>query len=65
MCPEEPGRGGFHFADRQASCGTYWQSEFLQLLWQIGGLAFLLYGGSPQSKGKAAGATPDEDRAYS
>jgi hypothetical protein len=27
-----------------------WQSEFLQLLWQIGGLAFLLYLGSPQSK---------------
>jgi hypothetical protein len=27
-----------------------WQSEFLQLLWQVGGLAFLLYMGSPQSK---------------
>ncbi|KGM35762.1 hypothetical protein P409_02635 [Inquilinus limosus MP06] len=27
-----------------------WQSEFLQLIWQIGGLAFLLYIGSPQSK---------------
>ena len=27
-----------------------WQSEFLQLLWQIGGLAFLLCVGSPQSK---------------
>ena len=27
-----------------------WQSEFLQLLWQIGGLAVLLYVGSPQSK---------------
>lgn len=27
-----------------------WQSEFLQLIWQIGGLAFLLYVGSPQSK---------------
>ena len=26
-----------------------WQSEFLQLLWQVGGLAFLLYVGSPQS----------------
>jgi hypothetical protein len=26
------------------------QSEFLQLLWQVGGLAFLLYVGSPQSK---------------
>jgi lysylphosphatidylglycerol synthetase-like protein (DUF2156 family) len=27
-----------------------WQSEFLQLLWQVGGLAWLLYVGSPQSK---------------
>ena len=27
-----------------------WQSEFLQLLWQVGGMAFLLYVGSPQSK---------------
>ena len=26
------------------------QSEFLQLLWQVGGLAFLLFVGSPQSK---------------
>jgi hypothetical protein len=27
-----------------------WQSEFLQLVWQVAGLAFLLYVGSPQSK---------------
>lgn len=27
-----------------------WQSEFLQLLWQVGGLAMFLYVGSPQSK---------------
>ena len=27
-----------------------WQSEFLQLLWQVGGLALFLYAGSPQSK---------------
>ena len=27
-----------------------WQSEFLQLLWQVGGLAYLLYVGSPQSR---------------
>ena len=27
-----------------------WQSEFLQLLWQVGGLAFLLFLGSPASK---------------
>jgi hypothetical protein len=27
-----------------------WQSEFLQLIWQVAGLAVLLYIGSPQSK---------------
>lgn len=27
-----------------------WQSEFLQLIWQVAGLAFLLHMGSPQSK---------------
>lgn len=27
-----------------------WQSEFLQPLWQVGGLALLLHVGSPQSK---------------
>ena len=27
-----------------------WQSEFLQLIWQVAGLAFLWYLGSPQSK---------------
>lgn len=28
-----------------------WQSEFLQLAWQVAGLALLYYAGSPQSKG--------------
>jgi hypothetical protein len=27
-----------------------WQSEFLQLIWQVAGLAYLLYVGSLQSK---------------
>jgi Domain of unknown function (DUF6766) len=27
-----------------------WQSEFLQLIWQVAGLALLLYVGSPKSK---------------
>jgi UV DNA damage repair endonuclease len=27
-----------------------WQSEFLQLIWQVAGLAFPLYISSPQSK---------------
>ena len=26
-----------------------WQSEFLQLIWQVAGLSFLWYIGSPQS----------------
>jgi len=28
-----------------------WQSEFLQLIWQVVGLAYLYYAGSPQSRG--------------
>lgn len=28
-----------------------WQSEFLQLVWQVVGLAILYYAGSPQSRG--------------
>jgi Domain of unknown function (DUF6766) len=27
-----------------------WQSEFLQLAWQVAGLAFFFFAGSPQSK---------------
>lgn len=27
-----------------------WQSEFLQLIWQVAGLSFLFFIGSPQSK---------------
>ncbi len=27
-----------------------WQSEFLQLIWQVAGLAYFLYVGSPSSK---------------
>jgi hypothetical protein len=27
-----------------------WQSEFLQLMWQVAGLSLLRYVGSPQSK---------------
>lgn len=27
-----------------------WQSEFLQLIWQVAGLAYLFHLGSPQSK---------------
>lgn len=42
------------FADYAVEMGRdtleNWQSEFLQLLWQVCGLAFLLFVGSPQSK---------------
>ena len=36
----------------EASRDTFenWQSEFLQLLWQVVGLAYFLYVGSPASK---------------
>ena len=36
----------------EASRDTFenWQSEFLQLLWQVVGLAYFLYAGSPSSK---------------
>lgn len=30
-----------------------WQSEFLQLMWQVAGLSFLLMIGSPQSKSES------------
>ena len=38
-----------------------WQSEFLQLLWQVVGLAYFLYVGSPSSKenGKGVGGQLD------
>jgi hypothetical protein len=43
-----------HFADYLVEMGrdTFenWQSEFLQLLWQVVGLAYFLYVGSPSSK---------------
>ena len=43
-----------HFAEfvTEAARDTFenWQSEFLQLLWQVVGLAYFLYVGSPSSK---------------
>src|SRR5215213_3623759 len=37
-----------------------WQSEFLQLLWQVLGLAYFLYIGSPSSKENDDRAKADE-----
>lgn len=41
---------GDYFVTMMRDTLENWQSEFLQLLWQVGGLAFLLFIGSPQSK---------------
>jgi hypothetical protein len=39
-----------YFVEMMRDTFENWQSEFLQLIWQVAGLAFLLYVGSPQSK---------------
>lgn len=41
---------GDYFNETMRDTMENWQSEFLQLIWQVGGLSFLLYVGSPQSK---------------
>lgn len=39
-----------YFVEMSRDTFENWQSEFLQLLWQIAGLALVLYVGSPQSR---------------
>jgi hypothetical protein len=39
-----------YFVETMRDTMENWQSEFLQLIWQVAGLAFLFYVGSPQSK---------------
>lgn len=46
---EQPDRRGF-FIEVSRDTLENWQSEFLQLMWQVAGLALLYYVGSPQSK---------------
>ena len=41
---------GSYFVEAMRDTLENWQSEFLQLLWQVGGLSLLLYVGSPQSR---------------
>ncbi len=41
---------GDYFVEVARDTFENWQSEFLQLIWQVAGLALLLYVGSPQSK---------------
>lgn len=46
---QSPGFSGY-FVEMMRDTLENWQSEFLQLLWQVAGLALLLHVGSPQSK---------------
>lgn len=41
---------GDYFVTTMRDTLENWQSEFLQLIWQVAGLAMLLHVGSPQSK---------------
>jgi hypothetical protein len=41
---------GGYFVEMMRDTLENWQSEFLQLMWQVCGLAFFLFIGSPQSK---------------
>lgn len=42
---------GPYFVEMARDTFENWQSEFLQLIWQVAGLAYLYYAGSPQSRG--------------
>lgn len=42
--------GGGYAIEMARDTFENWQSEFLQLIWQVGGLALLLFVGSTQSK---------------
>lgn len=46
----QPIQAGDYFNMTVRDIMENWQSEFLQLMWQVAGLSFLLYVGSPQSK---------------
>lgn len=47
---QEPVQLGEYVVETTRDTLENWQSEFLQLLWQVGGLTLLLYVGSPQSR---------------
>ncbi len=46
----EPIEFAGYFTEMMRDTLENWQSEFLQLMWQVCGLAFFLFIGSPQSK---------------
>jgi hypothetical protein len=50
LAHQQPVEVGTYTIEMMRDTLENWQSEFLQLLWQVGGLAFLLFLGSPQSK---------------
>ena len=45
-----PVEAGGYFNETLRDTMENWQSEFLQLMWQVAGLSILWYVGSPQSK---------------
>lgn len=46
----QPAELGGYLVEMMRDTMENWQSEFLQLLWQVVGLAYFLYVGSPASK---------------
>ncbi len=50
MAHQQPVKVGDYTVQMMRDTFENWQSEFLQLLWQVAGLAILLHVGSPQSK---------------
>ena len=46
----QPPESGAYMSEMLRDTFENWQSEFLQLLWQVVGLAYFLYVGSPGSK---------------
>lgn len=46
----QPAEASGYFIETSRDTLENWQSEFLQLCWQVAGLAFLWYVGSPQSR---------------
>jgi hypothetical protein len=47
---QQPASLDDYFVETARDTLENWQSEFLQLVWQVAGLALLLHVGSPQSK---------------
>jgi hypothetical protein len=50
LAHHQPIKMGEYFTEMMRDTMENWQSEFLQLIWQVAGLSFLWYVGSPSSK---------------